>query len=107
MRSTIVIILCVLSATIGAAVDHYWETLPSFGALWESAPSLARSDAPQPEQKAEKHPEVVSSDAAVVEVLGDRVRCDVRYQELKIPESEYKSFFDKCMGGTGTAEQSN
>ena len=26
------------------------------------------------------------------EVLGDRVRCDVRYTELKIPESEYREF---------------
>jgi hypothetical protein len=104
MRSNIVIVLCVLSAAVGAAVDHYWDTLPSFGALWENASSLARSGAPQPEQKAEKHPEVVSSDAAVVEVLGDRVRCDVRYQELKIPETEYKSFFDKCMGSAATAD---
>ena len=33
-----------------------------------------------------------------VEVLGDRVRCDIRYQELKIPPSEYQSFKRKCMG---------
>jgi hypothetical protein len=33
-----------------------------------------------------------------VEVLGDRVRCDVRYQELKIPATEYQSFKRKCMG---------
>jgi hypothetical protein len=33
-----------------------------------------------------------------VEVLGDRVKCDVRYQELKIPPDEYQSFKRKCMG---------
>jgi hypothetical protein len=33
-----------------------------------------------------------------VEVLGDRVRCDFRYQELKIPPDEYQSFKRKCMG---------
>jgi hypothetical protein len=33
-----------------------------------------------------------------VKVLGDRVRCDVRYQELKLPESEYRAFFKRCMG---------
>jgi hypothetical protein len=33
-----------------------------------------------------------------VEVLGDRVRCDIRYQELKIPATEYQSFKRKCMG---------
>jgi hypothetical protein len=33
-----------------------------------------------------------------VEVLGDRVRCDIRYQELKIPPGEYQAFKRKCMG---------
>ena len=33
-----------------------------------------------------------------VEVLGDRVKCDVRDQELKIPADEYQSFKRKCMG---------
>jgi hypothetical protein len=33
-----------------------------------------------------------------VEVLGDRVRCDIRYQELKIPPGEYQAFKHKCMG---------
>jgi len=31
-------------------------------------------------------------------VLADRVKCDFRYQELKIPPSEYQSFKRKCMG---------
>jgi hypothetical protein len=35
---------------------------------------------------------------ANIMVLGDRVRCDVRYQELKIPPDEYQSFKRKCMG---------
>jgi hypothetical protein len=29
---------------------------------------------------------------------GDRVKCDVRYQELKIPPDEYQAFKRKCMG---------
>jgi hypothetical protein len=33
-----------------------------------------------------------------VKVLADRVRCDVRYQELKLPETEYRAFFKRCMG---------
>ena len=41
------------------------------------------------------------------EVLGDRVRCDVRYQELKLPESEYRAFFDRCMGNTGGINKAN
>jgi len=40
-----------------------------------------------------------------IEVLGDRVRCDVRYTELKIPESEYREFFDQCMGYTGSTKK--
>jgi hypothetical protein len=38
-----------------------------------------------------------------VEVLGDRVKCDVRYQELKIPASEYQAFKRKCMGEAASA----
>jgi len=37
--------------------------------------------------------------------FGDRVRCDVRYTELKIPESEYRAFFDQCMGKTGSTNK--
>jgi hypothetical protein len=36
--------------------------------------------------------------ATNVEVLGDRVRCDVRYQELKLPPAQYQAFKRKCMG---------
>ncbi len=70
---------------MGAATDHYLA-----GAIEQGGPHLARA---------------VSLKAAVaapaemkVEVLGDRVRCDVRYQEMKIPATEYQSFKRKCMG---------
>ena len=33
-----------------------------------------------------------------IEVLGDRVKCDVRFQELKISPDEYQLFKRKCMG---------
>jgi hypothetical protein len=33
-----------------------------------------------------------------VEVLGDRVRCDVRFTDLGLPVEEYRSFFDRCVG---------
>jgi len=29
----------------------------------------------------------------------------VRYQELKLPESEYRAFFDHCMGITGSTNK--
>jgi hypothetical protein len=45
-----------------------------------------------------------ASEEKNVEVLGDRVRCDVRYGELHLPESEYRSFFDKCMGSAARSE---
>ena len=77
--------LCIISAAVGAAVDHYFAV-----AIEQGGPRLQQA---------------VSSNAAVaapaemnVEVLGDRVRCDVRYQELKILPSEYQSFKRKCMG---------
>jgi hypothetical protein len=41
---------------------------------------------------------ITPSGLGKVEVLGNRVRCDNRYQELKIPESEYRAFFDQCIG---------
>jgi hypothetical protein len=108
MRSIGVIVLCLASAAVGAGIDRYWDSLSSFWQFWENSPSLTRSNAPEPEQPtAVKGSGAESSKVVRDEVLGDRVRCDVRYQELKIAESEYKSFFDKCMGNTGTAGQSN
>jgi hypothetical protein len=77
--------LCIVSAVVGAGIDHYFAV-----AIEQGAPHLQQA---------------VSSNAAVaaptemnVEVLGDRVRCGVRYQELKIPPDEYQSFKRKCMG---------
>ena len=75
--------LCIVSAALGAAVDRFFAV-----AIEQGAPHLQQA---------------VSSNAAVaapaemnVEVLG--VRCDFRYQELKIPPDEYQSFKRKCMG---------
>ncbi len=77
--------LCIISAAIGAAVDHYLAS-----AIEHGGPHLERA---------------VSVKAAVaapaemnVEVLGDRVRCDFQFQELKIPATEYQLFKRKCMG---------
>jgi hypothetical protein len=90
MRPVSVIILCVISAAVGAGIDHYWGKLSSFAGF----------NAPRIEQKT-----AAPSDRGGVEVLGDRVRCDVRYQELKLPESEYRTFFDQCMGNTASAKK--
>ena len=85
MRFTSVFALCVISAAIGAGLDHYWgELLHFFRPKLESV----QTSAPPSEEKKE------------VEVLGDRVRCDVRFGELHLPNSEYRSFFDRCMGTT-------
>src|SRR5215831_18630205 len=71
--------LCIVSVAIGAGI-----------AIGQAAPHLQQA---------------VTTKAAVaapvemnVEVLGDRVKCDVRYQELKIPPDEYQAFKRKCMG---------
>ena len=91
MRTIFVAVLCIMSAALGAGIDHYWGRLP-----W-----LARSHAAQTEQQATS-----PLGLGKVEVLGNRVRCDVRYTEQKIPESEYREFFDKCMGNTaGTKKE--
>jgi hypothetical protein len=101
MRPISVIVLCVISAAVGAGIDHYWEKLPAdAGLYWNKVRSLAGSNVPQTGQKTAS-PSGVGS----VEVLGDRVRCDVRYTELKIPESQYRAFFDQCMGNTGSTKK--
>ncbi len=77
--------LCIISAAMGAAVDHYLaRAVEHGGAHLERAVSLKAAIAAPAETN--------------VEMLGDRVRFDVRYQELKIPETEYQSFKRKCMG---------
>jgi hypothetical protein len=84
-KAVTVCALCIVSAAVGAAVDRHFAV-----AIEQGAPHLQQA---------------VSSNAAVaapaemnVEVLGDRVRCDIRYQELKISPGEYQSFKRKCMG---------
>jgi len=86
MRKVLVVCgLCIISAAIGAGIDHYFAA-----AIEQSAPKLQQA---------------VSLKAAVAapaemngDVLGDRVKCDVRYQELKISPDEYQTFKRKCMG---------
>lgn len=77
--------LCVISAALGAAIDHYLA-----GAIEQGGPRLEEAVSPKTA--------VAAPVETNVEVLGDRVRCDVRYQELKIPATEYSSFKRKCMG---------
>ena len=77
--------LCIISAALGAAVDHYFAV-----AIEQGGPRLERAVTPKA---------AVAAPAEMnVEVFGDRVRCDIRYQELKIPPDEYQSFKRKCMG---------
>lgn len=77
--------LCIISATFGAAVDRYLvRALDHGGSDPERAVSL--KDA------------VAASAGMNIEVLGDKVRCDIRYEELKIPATEYQWFKRKCMG---------
>jgi hypothetical protein len=90
VRFSLVFVLCVIFAAIGAGIDHYWED-----AVFLLLP---------------KHPETVeatkpsASEDKKVEVLGDRVRCDVRFTELGLPVSEYRSFFDKCVGSAAPSD---
>jgi hypothetical protein len=80
-----VCVLCLASAAFGAAFDHYLA-----GAIEQGGPHLERAVSPKA---------AIAAPAEMnVEVLGDRVRCDVRYQELKIPATEYQSFKRTCMG---------
>ena len=76
---------CIVSAAVGAGIDHYFAV-----AIEQSAPQLERAVSPKAA--------VAATADTNVEVLGDRVRCDVRYQELKIPPTEYQAFKRKCMG---------
>jgi hypothetical protein len=77
--------VCVISAALGAAIDHYLV-----GAIEQSGPHLERAVSPKA---------AVAAPAELnVEVLGDRVRGDFRYQELKISATEYQLFKRKCMG---------
>jgi hypothetical protein len=84
-RAIAVCALCIISAAVGAGIDHYFAV-----AIEEAGPHLQQAVTPKAA--------VAATAEMNVEVLGDRVRCDVRYQELKIPPSEYQSFKRKCMG---------
>jgi hypothetical protein len=83
--------LCIVSAVVGAAVDHYFAV-----AIEQGAPHLQQAVSPKAA--------VAATAEKNVNVLGDRVRCDVRYQELKISPDEYQSFKRKCMGANWDGE---
>jgi hypothetical protein len=91
--------LCIISAAIAAGVDHYWSELSSIAGIdWSKPTSRSNVSKAKPTTA---NPSAWGKD----EVLGDRIKCDVRYQELKIPESEYRAFFDHCMGATGSTKK--
>ena len=89
MRASLVLALCVISAAIGAAIDHYWDD--ALDVLRPKQPENVQTTTPPSQEKK-------------VEVLGDRVRCDVRFTELGLPVSEYRSFFDKCVGSAAPSD---
>src|SRR6516162_3153274 len=101
MRAISVVALCIVSAAVGAGIDHYWNDLSSLAGLDWGKPTSS----PRPKASEAKRSTANPSAAGWGEVLGDRVRCDVRYQELKLPESEYRAFFDHCMGITGSTNK--
>ena len=70
MRLGLVLALCLVSAAVGAGIDHYWTNL---GNLLSTKQSEAVQTTPPP------------SEQNKAEVLGDRVRCDVRFGELHLP----------------------
>ena len=84
-RASAVCALCIISAAVGAGIYYY-----SGAMIDQSGSQLERAESPKAA--------VAATADTNVEVLGDRVRCDVRYQELKIPPTEYQSFKRKCMG---------
>ena len=90
MRLGLVVALCAISAAIGAGIDHYWE----------DAVLLLRSKPSETVQTIKPS----ASEKKKVEVLGDRVRCDVRFTELGLPVSEYRSFFDQCVGSAAPSD---
>jgi len=75
MRVIYLAALCLVSGALGAGIDHYKEKLSPLARVWE----FAKSNASQLPQKTS------ALNPAHVEILGNRVRCDVRFQELKCP----------------------
>jgi hypothetical protein len=100
MRVKTGLVLCLVSGALGAGIDHYWSDLVPLVAPYLQLKSTAVQTAvPASDQKA-----VPASDQKKAEeVLGDRVRCDVRFGELHLPNYEYRSFFDRCMGTAQSA----
>ena len=90
MRLGSVFALCVISAVIGAGIDHYWDdAVLLLQPKWPETTQMIKPSA---------------SEEKKVEVLGDRVRCDVRFTKLGLPVSEYRSFFDKCVGSAAPSD---
>jgi hypothetical protein len=89
MRLGLVLASCVISGALGAGIDHYWDDLVL----------LARSKM----QTTQTASPAVEEQNKQVEVLGDRVKCDVRFGELHLADEEYRSFFDHCMGHARSA----
>jgi hypothetical protein len=92
MRVKTGLVLCLVSGALGAGIDHYWSDLVPLVAPYLQLKSTAvQTGVPASDQKKAE------------EVLGDRVRCDVRFGELHLPNDEYRSFFDRCMGTAQSA----
>jgi hypothetical protein len=90
-KPLVVGVFCIISAALGAAVGNYLA-----GGIEHGGSHLGQAVAPKPANAAPGDTNVDM--LGDVEVLGDRVRCDVRYTELKIPPEAYQSFKRKCMG---------
>ena len=80
---------------------------PAAKPIADTSGSKSGGAAVQPRPKVMAQTSVPSRLPKNVEVLGNRVRCDVRYQELKLPQSEYRAFFNRCMGTPAKAGLSN
>ena len=90
MRVGLVLASCVISGALGAGIDHYWDDLVLLARSKMQTTQTASSPAAEEQNKP-------------AEVLGDRVKCDVRFGELHLPDEEYRSFFDHCMGHARSA----
>jgi hypothetical protein len=88
MRIDLVVVLCLISAAMGAGIEHYFV----------EAAAAPQSKLPEAAETSASAPSGLANDS---EVLGDRVRCDVRFGELHLPDSAYRAFFDHCVGKSG------
>jgi hypothetical protein len=73
--------LCIISTAMGAGIEPYFEK-----SIDQGLTKLIRDHNLQ--QAVSPKAAVASPEKMNVKVLGDRVKCDVRYQELKIPADE-------------------